>query len=49
LPDDEVERTVSLRDDTEAQLRAIELDMESYRPPGVLFAEDPVPTELYAR
>jgi hypothetical protein len=49
LPEDEVERAVSLRDDTEAQLRAIELDIESYRPPGVLFAVDPVPPELYAR
>jgi len=49
LPDDEVERTVSLRDDTEAQLQAIELDIESYRPPGVLFAVDPVPPELYAQ
>jgi hypothetical protein len=49
LPDDEVERTVSLRDDTEAQLRAIELDIESHRPPGASFAVDPVPPELYAR
>ena len=49
LAEDEVERAVSLRDDTEAQLRAIELDIESYRPPGVLFEADPVPPELYAR
>jgi hypothetical protein len=49
LSDDEVERTVSLRDDTEAQLQAIELEIERYRPPGVMFAVDPVPTELYAR
>jgi hypothetical protein len=49
LPDDEVERAVSLRDDTEAQLRGIELRIESYRPPGVLFAVDPVPPELYAQ
>jgi hypothetical protein len=49
LPDEEVDRTVSLRDDTEAQLRAIDLDIESYRPPGVMFATDPVPPELYAR
>lgn len=47
--DDEVERTVSLRDDTEAQLQAIELEIERYRPPGVMFAVDPVPAELYAR
>lgn len=49
LPEDEVERAVLLRDDTEAQLRAIELDIESYLPPGVHFAVDPVPPELYAR
>lgn len=49
LPEDEVERAVSLRDDTDAQLRAIELAIESYRPPGVMFAVDPVPSELYVR
>lgn len=49
LPDDQIEAAVSLRDDTEAQLQAIDLDIESYRPPGVLFAADPVPPELYAR
>lgn len=49
LPEDEVKRAVSLRDDTEEQLRAIELEIESYRPPGVLFARDPVPPELYAQ
>jgi hypothetical protein len=49
LPEDEVKRAVSLRDDTEAQLRAIELEIESYRPPGRSFVADPVPPELYAQ
>lgn len=49
LPEEEVERAVSLRDDTEAQLHAIELEIEIYHPLGVSFAVDPVPPELYAK
>jgi hypothetical protein len=49
LPDDEIERSVAPRDDTAAQLHAIELEIERYLPPGVMFAEDPVPPELYAQ
>jgi hypothetical protein len=49
LPEAEFERTVSLRDDTAAQLQAIDLDIERYQQPGVRFADDPVPPELYAR
>lgn len=49
LADSEVTRIVSLRDETEAELRAVNKQIDRYRPPGSHFALDPVPPSLYVR
>ena len=49
LPDSEVEHAVSIRDETDTSLRAIDAEIKRYHPPGVHFALDPTPPELYTR
>ncbi len=49
LPEDEVMRAVAVRDDTHTQLRAINAEIMRFNRPGVRYASDPVPPELYIR
>jgi hypothetical protein len=49
LPESEVARIVSLRDETDTQLRAVNAEIRRYRPPDEHYAFDPVPPNLYVR
>lgn len=49
MPSAEIDRAISLRDETEIQLRDIDEEIASYFPLGASFILDPVPLELRMR
>ena len=49
LPETEVARAVFLRDETHSRVRAIDAEIVRYRQPGVYYAFDPVPADLYVQ